>query len=196
VALAGHGRNLAGCHRLSLFLPATRMYGRRLQTSFKQRWMAMSRAFVKEDDPTGGTAVLPDRAISPHPNLVTRRGLRLIEAKVAEFERQLAQAADGDAGARASRELRYWAARLGSARLEEPAAATETVVFGTRVTGMRNDGQTVVFEIVGEDEAEPEAGRIAWTAPVARALLGGEPGEVRRLPKGEIEILTVAARAG
>jgi len=100
------------------------------------------------------------------------------------------------AGLRASRELRYWAARLGSARVEEPSAATEIVVFGTRVTGVRDDGQTVVFEIVGEDEAEPEEGRIAWTAPVARALLGGEPGEVRRLPKGEIEILTVAARAG
>ena len=73
---------------------------------------------------------------------------------------------------------------------------TESVVFGTRVTGRREDGRTVVFEIVGEDEAEPEAGRIAWTAPVAKALLGGEPGEVRRLPRGEMEILSVAARAG
>ena len=156
----------------------------------------MSRAFVKEDDPTGGTAVLPDRAISPYPNLVTRRGLELIEAKVAEFERQLAHASDDDASARAARELRYWAARLGSARLEEPSGVTESVVFGTRVTGRREDGRTVVFEIVGEDEAEPEAGRIAWTAPVAKALLGGEPGEVRRLPRGEMEILSVAARAG
>ena len=59
------------------------------------------------------------------------------------------------------------------------------------MTGMREDGREVTFAIVGEDEAEPEAGRIAWTAPVARALLGGEPGEVRRLPKGESEIVAI-----
>ncbi len=153
----------------------------------------MSRAFVKEDDPNGGAAVLPDRAISPHPNLVTPRGLRLIEAKIAEFEHQLSQAGgdDEEAQARAERELRYWTARLGTARLEEPLETADTVRFGTTVTGMREDGLKVTFAIVGEDEAEPEAGRIAWTAPVARALLGGEPGEVRRLPKGEFEIVAI-----
>ncbi len=151
----------------------------------------MSRAFVKEDDPTGGTAVLAERAISPHPNLVTRRGLELIEERVAEFERQLAEAEDDEAGARAARELRYWTARLGTARLEEPAGETEAVRFGTTVTGTLEDGSQASFAIVGEDEAEPTAGRIAYTAPVARALLGGEPGEVRRLPKGEFEIVAV-----
>lgn len=155
----------------------------------------MSRAFVKEDDPTGGAAVLPDRAISPHPNLVTRRGLRLIEARVAGFERLLAEAPDDEARARAGRELRYWTARLGTARLEEPAGETAAVRFGTTVTGTREDGLEVTFAIVGEDEAEPEAGRIAWTAPVARALLGGEPGDVRRLPKGEFEIVAIRPSA-
>ena len=157
----------------------------------------MSRAFVRDDDLTGGAAVLPDRAISPHPNLVTRRGLRLIEARIAEFEQLLAQSGDGDAGAstRAGRELRYWTARLATARVEEPPAAAETVVFGTTVTGLREDGRTVTFEIVGEDEAEPEAGRISWTAPVARALLGGELGEVRRLPRGEFEIVAIKSGA-
>ena len=104
----------------------------------------MSRAFVKEDDLTGGTAVLPDRAISPHPNLVTRRGLRLIETRIAEFERLLAEAPDDEMRGRAGRELRYWTARLGTARLEEPVGATQSV-----------------------------------------------PGEVRRLPKGELEIVAI-----
>ncbi|MGH6885883.1 MAG: transcription elongation factor, partial [Geminicoccales bacterium] len=36
----------------------------------------MSRAFVKENDETAGAVPLPDRPISPHRNLVTRRGLR------------------------------------------------------------------------------------------------------------------------
>ena len=151
----------------------------------------MSRAFVKEDDPTAGAAVLPDRAISPHPNLVTRRGLRLIEEKIAESERRLADAVDEEARARAGRELRYWTARLGTARLEEPLSPTPMVRFGTTVTGLREDGREITFAIVGEDEADPAAGRIAWTAPVAQALLGGEPGEVRRLPKGEFEIVAI-----
>jgi transcription elongation GreA/GreB family factor len=156
----------------------------------------MSRAFVKEEDPTGGTASLPDRAISPHPNLVTRRGLRLIEAKIAEFERQLADAGGNEeAQSRAGRELRYWTARHATAQIEEPAADVSTVRFGTTVTGKREDGHEVTFAIVGEDEAEPEAGRIAWTAPVARALLGGEPGEVRRLPKGEFQIVAIEPSA-
>jgi hypothetical protein len=42
--------------------------------------LAMSRAFVKESDQD--SEVLPERAISPHPNLVTRRGLALLEARV------------------------------------------------------------------------------------------------------------------
>jgi hypothetical protein len=66
----------------------------------------MSRAFVKEDDPTGGAAVLPDRPISPHPNLVTPRGLRLIEARVAELEDLLTKATDENARTRAARDLR------------------------------------------------------------------------------------------
>ena len=52
----------------------------------------MSRAFVKEDDADPGVVALPDRPISPHRNLVTRRGLRLIESKVAQYENDLAHA--------------------------------------------------------------------------------------------------------
>ena len=40
----------------------------------------MSRAFVKEDS---GADSLPERPVSPHRNLVTRRGLALIEAELA-----------------------------------------------------------------------------------------------------------------
>lgn len=51
------------------------------------------------------------------------------------------------------------------------------------------------YRIVGVDEAEPERGLIGWTSPVARALMGKQPGEVAlvRLPAGErrLEILAV-----
>ena len=154
----------------------------------------MSRAFVKEDD-QAGAAPLPDCPISPQRNLVTRRGLQLIERKVAQHQADLARAsaaADREAIARASRELRYWRARLDSAELVEPDPQIGRLVFGTMVTVRREDGSEASFRIVGEDEADPAAGRIAWTAPVARALLGGEPGDLRALPTGEVEIVSIA----
>src|SRR5690606_23039821 len=82
----------------------------------------VSRAFVKEDDQAGDVP-LPDRPISPHRNLVTRRGLRLIEEKIAHYRGDLARASaagDREAISRASRELRYWTARLDSAEVVEP----------------------------------------------------------------------------
>ncbi|MGF7161623.1 hypothetical protein FHS85_003264 [Rhodoligotrophos appendicifer] len=42
----------------------------------------MSRAFVKEPDGEDVFQELPDRPVSPHPNLVTARGLGLIEAEI------------------------------------------------------------------------------------------------------------------
>ena len=47
------------------------------------------------------------------------------------------------------------------------------------------------MRIVGEDEADPAAGRIAWTTPVARAILGSRPGDVREVPTGTVEIVSI-----
>ncbi|HEX6015425.1 MAG TPA: GreA/GreB family elongation factor [Geminicoccaceae bacterium] len=156
----------------------------------------MSRAFVDEDAQPIGVTVLPDRRISPHPNLVTRRGLSAIERAVAEHARGLARATaaeDAEGVSRASRELRYWNARHATAQLAEPPPSASSVVFGVAVTGAGEDGSERTFRIVGEDEADPAQGRIAWTTPVARALLGGEPGETRQLPTGAFEILAIDA---
>jgi transcription elongation GreA/GreB family factor len=153
----------------------------------------MSRAFVKEDDASAGVVPLPDRPISPHRNLVTRRGLRLIERKLAQFQDELGNSADDEGRERGARELRYWTARRATAEVSEPEPGVDSVVFGTAVTVRHDDGSSVTYRIVGEDEADPAAGRIAWTAPVAQALLGAEPGEIRELPNGEVEILAIAA---
>src|SRR5258708_1522713 len=81
-----------------------------------RRSRPMSRAFVREGD--GEPGPLPERALSPHPNLVTPGGLRAIEARVRELEgeRQAARAADDEAlRARVGRDLRYWRAPPGGA---------------------------------------------------------------------------------
>jgi transcription elongation factor GreB len=64
----------------------------------------------------------------------------------------------------------------------------DQVFFGASVTYARAyDDAEVTITIVGVDEAEAEAGRISWVAPVARALLGARVGDMRRLrtPAGQ-----------
>ena len=62
------------------------------------------------------------------------------------------------------------------------------------------DDAEVTVTIVGVDEADADAGRISWVAPVARALLGARVGDTRRLrtPAGaeEIEVVDIRYPAG
>jgi transcription elongation factor GreB len=71
----------------------------------------------------------------------------------------------------------------------------DQVFFGATVTYERmSDEAEVTVTIVGVDEADADAGRIAWVAPVARALLGARVGDARRLrtPAGVEEIVVAA----
>lgn len=72
----------------------------------------------------------------------------------------------------------------------------DKIVFGATVVLTDPDsGDKISYSIVGEHEADIKAGRIAITAPVARALIGKEVGDtaVVRTPRGsrEYEILEV-----
>jgi transcription elongation GreA/GreB family factor len=109
------------------------------------------------------------------PNLVTTAGKALIEERIATLEAALATApAEGADPIR--RDLRYWRTRRTTA---VPTLAPDdgSAGFGTRVTA-RIGGRTRTIEIVGDDEADPRADRIAFGAPLARALMGAEPGDV------------------
>jgi transcription elongation GreA/GreB family factor len=144
----------------------------------------MNRAFVKESDQDGEP--LPERAISPHPNLVTARGLAQLEARVRELEAERSAARsvnDQAALARIARDLRYFQSRRESARLVTPAAQPQQARFGVRVRLALDDGSEREFELVGEDEADPKAGLLSYVSPLATAMMGKEVGE--RLPFAE-----------
>src|SRR5687767_8266389 len=66
--------------------------------------------------------------------------------------------------------------KLALANVIDPSKLSGSkVVFGATVTLSDTDsGDEVTYTIVGEDEADIKAGRIAVTAPVARALIGKE----------------------
>ena len=163
----------------------------------------MSVAFTKEGDAEAGAADLPDRPISAHPNLVTPEGLAILDAAYLEAKAAYTAAqalgdvqADRTAMARATRDLRYYAARRASAQLIEPPVRFETVQFGATVSFNREDGRRQTYRIVGEDEADPAKGSVSYVSPLARALLGKEVGdEVKiRTPAGEriYEVLEVS----
>jgi transcription elongation factor GreB len=154
----------------------------------------MSRAFVKEQDDLPPDAP-PELQISEHPNLVTPRGLRLIEQKLFELNEALTGEPDEAVKARLLRDLRYWTQRRASAQLVEHNVRDQDVVFGSEVTVRRHDGPPETWEIVGEDEADPAAGRISHTSPVAAALIGARAGETievpDRKPPLELEVISV-----
>ena len=70
------------------------------------------------------------------------------------------------------------------------------VVFGVTVdVADEESGDELTYQIVGEDEADIREGRVSFTSPVARALIGRRQGEdvTVRTPAGErdYEILEV-----
>jgi len=129
--------------------------------------------------------------IPPGPNLVTPRGLSLIEGRVAELEARLTDPLSEEERKAVMRDARYWRARLASAQ-PAPAPSGDEVAIGTRVTYQR-DGQSRTIEIVGHDESDPATSRIAFTAPLVRAMLGAEVGD--EVDLADAQILTITAIA-
>lgn len=124
------------------------------------------------------------------PNLVTARGLALIEQRIADLESDL-RMADETTAAAIKRDLHYWQTRKSTAELA-PIPAGDKVEFGVRVSISLNS-KPKTFVLVGDDEAEPSAGLISFKAPLSRAMLGAEVGEM--LPfgddKGALQILRI-----
>ena len=134
----------------------------------------MSVAFRRESDDEHKEPKF-EIPIAPGPNLVTPRGLALIEAKLAELDTEIAAATVDEAREALRREHRYWGTRLATALIAPPPAPGE-VGIGSRVT-FRLNGKTRAITIVGGDEADPARDLIAFTAPLARAMMGAEAGE-------------------
>ncbi|WP_062344610.1 GreA/GreB family elongation factor [Novosphingobium sp. CCH12-A3] len=139
----------------------------------------MSVAFRRESDDEHLEPVF-ELPIPPGPNLVTERGLALIRTQVEACEDKVqalvAEGADEAVIKKARREQRYWSTRAATAELM-PAPDGDTVAFGCSVQ-YRLNGKARWITIVGDDEADPAAGLIAWSAPLARAMMEAEEGEL------------------
>ncbi|KAH2809286.1 hypothetical protein KXV85_005786, partial [Aspergillus fumigatus] len=126
-------------------------------------------AFTKEESAeTASETLLPDRPISPHPNLVTESGLNALERQLEEARAayQAAQATeDVNERRRLSaiplRDMRYLSERLRTAQVLPDASSSDVVAFGSSVTFIRPDGRVQTFRFVCEDDADPRAGSIS-----------------------------------
>jgi transcription elongation GreA/GreB family factor len=133
----------------------------------------MSVAFTKEDSAeTASETLLPDRPISPHPNLVTEAGLKALEFQLhqARGAYQTAQMIEDvnerrRQAARPLRDVRYFAARVRTAQVITEPMSADTVAFGSTVTFKRDDGRVEKYRIVGEDEADPKSSSISFVSP-------------------------------
>lgn len=89
------------------------------------------------------------------------------------------------------RELAFLARRMKALRVVDPARQEDRskVFFGATVVLADEDDARITITIVGDDEQDAAAGRIGWSAPLARALRGAGIGDLRvvRLPAGEKE---------
>ena len=162
----------------------------------------MSRAFVKE--PEGDDVVL-DRPLRQHsdlPNYITAGGMKRLQEKIAALEEQrnritsekdrLGKKADIQT---LDEDLRFYRERLERAIVVTiPQPPWQRVEFGAQLELLDEHLNTHHFSIVGEDEIDVAQGRISWSSPLGRAVLGkaiGDTGLWCR-PAGDLQVEIIA----
>ena len=152
----------------------------------------MSRGFVKEDDQEEAPIIPPRAALPANTiNYVTKNGLEALKAEKELLESEVINVKEPDererrrAKAVLNGKLNLLNERLNSARLLENTAVDE-IRFGATVSYTIGDTSKVhTLTIVGVDEADVKSFKIAFTAPIARALIGKKLGDVAELKLGE-----------
>jgi transcription elongation factor GreB len=175
--------------------------------TFAKRQFTMSRGFVKEDDQEEAPfipprAPLPDNAS----NYVTQRGLKLLEKekKALEEERRNLNEANDTERRRSlaviDGKLALLEERILSAQpIDIEEQPKDEVRFGARVKSIVKSGKQKglerSFTIVGVDESNVKEQRIAFTAPIARVLMGKKVGEEVEFKLGnevqQLEIVSI-----
>jgi transcription elongation factor GreB len=165
----------------------------------------MSKAFTSEETATDPILVRSRPPLPAGvPNYVTRRGLEKLREEVIRLETERAEAEAADDGGDSGRHARLTAivarlhelnARIGSAVVLDSAGdPSPEVRFGATVVVRSASGPERRYQIVGVDEADARAGRVAFVSPLARALLGRQVGDIVLVdtPRGEEELEIIA----
>jgi transcription elongation factor GreB len=95
------------------------------------------------------------------------------------------------------RRLSHLARIMKAAKVVDPASqSTDQVRFGATVELADEADNRRTVTLIGDDETDAANGRIGWSAPLARALIGARVGDERivRLPSGEKSYEVIAIR--
>ena len=96
------------------------------------------------------------------------------------------------------RRVRFLTKRVENAEVVDPATRepTEQIFFGATVTVEDVQGEAATYAIVGIDEADAGRGYLAWTSPMAQALLKARVGDtvMVQTPGGRREVDIVDVR--
>ncbi len=91
------------------------------------------------------------------------------------------------------RRVHFLKNRMEDAEVVDPTRLkSEKVIFGATVTLENDDGEEVIYQIVGEDEIDIKNKRISWRSPIASAVLGKKKDDEVKIqkPSGE-ELMTI-----
>lgn len=163
----------------------------------------MSRGFVKEDDQEEAP-IIPPRAALPAgtTNYVTPNGIKELKQEEEELVNERSQLEIKNetelrrAQAVIDGKLKLLRERISTARLLDPKEQPKDEVrFGALVSLKQNDNKQK-FQIVGVDEADVKQQKIAFVAPIAKAVTGKKVGETANFELGDetrkLEILEIS----
>jgi transcription elongation factor GreB len=96
------------------------------------------------------------------------------------------------------RRLSHLARIMKAAKIVDPSKqpSVDQVRFGASVEIADEDDNRRIVTLIGDDESDAANGRIGWSAPLARALVGARVGDERvvKLPSGEKSYEVMAIR--
>ncbi len=178
----------------------------------------MSKAFTKESDHDDDDELALPQLPSGSKNYMTRAGYVAMRAELMDLidsERPRIveivhwAASNGDRSENGDylygkkrlreidRRIRFLTKRLEMAEIVDPSVhyGKDQVFFGATVTYQEESGLERTITIMGMDEAQSQLGQVSWIAPIARALIKSQVGDVVRLltPSGlqDVEVLEV-----
>ena len=180
----------------------------------------MSKAFVKENDSDFEEEdEIPDPSPKGVKNYITPRGFKALQDELKHLRREERPkvveivswaAGNGDRSENGDyiygkkrlreidRRMRFLLKRLEASEIVDPLQQPnkDQVFFGATVTYADEEDKERTVRIVGIDEADLERGEVSWIAPIARALLKAEIGDVVevRTPRGSqsVEVTNIS----
>lgn len=152
----------------------------------------MSRAFVKEDDQEEAPFIAPRAPLPPGTtNYVTPAGMEALHTEKSHLERDKEKAFQLEnltekrrASTEINGKLKLLEERINSARLLNPSdQPINEVRFGAKVQ-LEINGKKQLFQLVGVDEANVKEQKIAFTSPIAKAIIGKHVNETATMQLG------------